>query len=227
MPPSRLPDHLLAPWASLPRRAVLAHRRLGPPALHATTRPAAWCLWLLALSVMRAQGRVLAHGSATLTLGGPCTPWPRRIATLGVGALAVAAAMTAMTLPGAAAIAAHTVLPMPFWLLYLLAFAPTAVLATEALRMIWHARRALPAARALRALRADGSTWWEAATLVVDEHEPLSAGRLVGAALAHADSHRIGIAAIPATPAVQRAYQRRGFRPWPGDPRILYRAAAG
>lgn len=226
MSPSSPPRELYAPWRTLSARAVLAHRRLGPPALYPVTRPAAsWYLWLLALSVMRAQGGVLAHDSATLTLGGLRTPWPRRAATLGVGTLAAAAALTAMALPSAAALSVNDVLPLPLWLLYLLAFAPAAALVTEALRMIWHARSAFPAARVLRALRADGSTWWEAATLVVDEREPLSAGRLVGAALAHADHHRIGIVVVSANPMVQRAYQRRGFRPWPGDPRILYRAA--
>ncbi|MFZ3491888.1 hypothetical protein ACODT5_01360 [Streptomyces sp. 5.8] len=224
MPTTRLPTELRAPWQTLPRRAALAHRLLGPPALHWFTRPAAWGLWLLALSVIRADGRVLAHRTATLTVSGPRTAWPRRLAVVGVGALSVVLASVVMVLPAAVAVLVFG--PMPAWLLYPVLLAPVAVLVAEMLRMLWSARSAMPTAKALRALRADGSRWWEAATFVVDEEDPMSAGRLVLAALAYVDAHQIGLVAVPMNQRVRRAYERRGFVPWPGAPRILYRTPA-
>lgn len=179
---------------------------------------------MASLAVMRAGGRLLAHGTATLTVTGPRPTWAHRAATGAVCVVVGTLTALVMVLPGVAAACAP--LPIPAWAVGLVALAPAVALVAETVNILWHGRRAVTAAVALRALRADGTIWWEAATLVAHEEEPLSAGRLVSQALALADARRVGLVAVPATAQIRRAYQRRGFVPWPPDSRILHRPPA-
>jgi hypothetical protein len=73
----------------------------------------------------------------------------------------------------------------------------------------------------VRHLRSQGGIWWEAGTLVAHEEDPVSAGRLVRAALVLADHHHAGLVVVPNGPAMHRAYARPGFSPGPLHPGAL------
>lgn len=55
------------------------------------------------------------------------------------------------------------------------------------------------------------------------EEDPVSAGRLVRAALLLADHHHAGLVVVPNAPAMHRAYARRGFSPGPLHAGVLIR----
>lgn len=218
-----LPSHLRPRWRHLPRLAALSQRRLGPAPLHPLTRPAAYWLWLLALAVMHAGGRVLAHGNATVSVTGPRMSWPRRAAYAAVLTLGIAAHVAWIWLPLEVAAWAED---QAAWQLtaLMLAFPLTLSLPLEIVNMLRRARTLTPVTTTIRHLRArTGGTWWEAGNLVAHENDPVSAGRLVHQALRLADAHQAGLVAVASTPHAHRAYLRRGFTPGPLNPRILIR----
>ncbi|MGX1886794.1 hypothetical protein [Streptomyces sp. NPDC055287] len=218
-----IPDHLRPRWGQLPRLAALAQRRMGPTPIHPCTRPAARGLWLLALAAMHAGGRVLAHGTATVSVTGPRMPWPRRAAYAGVLLLGMTVLVTWIWLPlqAAAWAVAHGT-----WLLvaYGIAFAAMSPMLAETANMLLQARAIVPMTTTVHHLRSTtGGTWWEAGTLVAEEDDPISAGRLVHSALLLADTHQAGLVVLPNSRLTHRAYTRRGFTPGPLNPRILIR----
>ncbi|MET8680959.1 UTRA domain-containing protein [Streptomyces sp. NPDC004647] len=219
----QVPPALRARWQDLPRLASLALRRLGPPPLNLCTWPTAWVLWLFALSFQQAGGGLLAYGSAMATVTGPRTSWARRVGQAAVFLLGVTLmggwlslvlvlpALTAPVLGGA----------VPF--AYLIVGIAVAPLFIETVNMVLHARCLTSARTTARHLRRQGGLWWEAGTLLSPESDAVSAGRLVRACLSHADTARVGLVAVPATPALCRAYRRMGFESGPLDPRVLIR----
>ncbi|MGP4004648.1 hypothetical protein [Streptomyces sp. 8N706] len=222
-PTTRIPSALRARWSDLPRLSGLAARRLGPPPLHPCTRPTAWGMWLFALTLHQAGGGLLAYGSATATVTGPRITWPRRTAQAALfltgctllgcwlNLLWTLPALTAAHLPGASPLA------------YLTAAIATAPLPLETANLMLHARHRRAVRDTVRHLRHHHGRWWEAANLAADESDPVSAGRLIHACLAHADTARVGLVAAPATAGLHRTYRRLGFQPGPLDPRVLIR----
>lgn len=222
-PQLNLPGHLRPRWQDLPRLASLVQRRLGPAPLHPLTRPAACWLWLLTLAVMHAGGRLLAHGSATVSVTGPRQSWPRRAAHAAVLTAGLAAHIAWIWLPLEAAAWS---LESRTWPLAttVLAFGLTLSLLVETGNLLQHTRTLTSPAATIRHLRTHtADTWWEAGNLVAHEDDPLSAGRLVHQALRLADTHQAGLVAAATSPAVHRAYLRLGFTPGPLNPRILIR----
>ncbi|MFE7779439.1 hypothetical protein ACFU5O_37405 [Streptomyces sp. NPDC057445] len=218
-----IPAHLRPPWRHLPGLAALGQRRLGPPALHPLTRPAALGLWLFALAVMHAGARLLGHKSAMLSVTGPRTCRPRRAACAAVFLLGTAAAVAWLWLPLQAADYAVAHHHLPPLVAYGAALTAVLALICEVGNMLLHGRAVFPASITVRRLRATGGTWWEAGTFAAQDNDPVSAGRLLHTALALADTHHIGLVAVPNSPATQRAYIRRGFRPGPVHPGVLVR----
>ncbi|MCX4826946.1 hypothetical protein OG883_45755 [Streptomyces sp. NBC_01142] len=218
-----IPAPLRPRWRQLPRLAALAQRRLGPPPIHPCTRPAACWLWLLALAVMHAGGRVLAHGTATVSVTGPRMPWPRRAAYAGVLLLGIAVLVAWLWLPLQAAAWAVALGAWPL-AAYGIAIAVMFSVPAETGNMLLRARTIVPVTTTVHYLRnSTGGTWWEAGSLVAREDDPVSAGRLVHHALHLADTHEAGLVVVPNSPAAHRAYLRRGFTPGPLNPRILIR----
>ncbi|MEU6071907.1 hypothetical protein ABZ864_47690 [Streptomyces sp. NPDC047082] len=214
-----VPGHLRPRWRDLPGLAALAQRRLGPPALTPLTRPAACWLWLAALTVIHAGGRVLAHAGATVSVTGPRMTWPRRAAY--TAALATAGTVSALWIWLPFEAAAHIRWPLAAGLI---ACAPAIALLCETGNMLLRGRAAVPATTTVHYLRRHhGGTWWEAGSLVAPEDNPLAAGRLVHQALHLADAHAAGLVVVPNSPATHRAYLRRGFTHGPLSPRVLIR----
>ncbi|QDN54044.1 hypothetical protein [Streptomyces sp. S1D4-20] len=224
------PADLQARWRDLPRHAALLQRRLGPPARTHASRAAGTALWLLQLTYAHAQGRLLAHGGAVLTVRGPAIALTRALAAAAVLLLAEVLLITALLLPtvlGAAATAAGAPAPWTRWgataVTILFAALLLAGLARQ-LAAVWPAR-AVDACR--RARLRTGGTWWTVGNLACREDDRVSAAYLVHAALAYADDHDVGAVITARTPALHRTYRRYGFTPDPDHPPAMVRPALG
>lgn len=170
---------------------------------------------------MHAGGRVLAHGPATVSVTGPRLTWPRRAAYGTVLLLGATGSGLWLWLPLHAATHA-TAAGVPPLMAYGPALAVTFPLLGETGSMLaWTRATASPVT--VRHLRSQGGIWWEAGTFVTHEEDPISAGRLVRAALVLADHHHAGLVVVPIGPAMHRAYTRRGFSPGPLHPGVLIR----
>ncbi|MFJ2627719.1 hypothetical protein ACIO6T_31035 [Streptomyces sp. NPDC087532] len=222
----RVPAELRARCRDLPRHAALLQRRLGPPARTRASRAAGTTLWLLQLTYAHAQGRLLAHGGAVLTVRGPAIVLTRALvatAALLLAELVLTAGLLLPTVLGAAAEAAGT--PTPWT-----QRSATAVTTLIAALLLLGLIRQLSAAWTVRAVEScrrvrirTGGTWWTVGNLACREDDPLSAAYLVHTALAYADDHGIGAIATARTSALQRTYLRYGFTPDPGHPAVLVR----
>ncbi|MGW2658517.1 hypothetical protein ACWC1D_33320 [Streptomyces sp. NPDC001478] len=222
----RAPASLRARWRDLPRHAALLQRRLGPPTRSRTSRVAGTVLWLLQLTHAHAQGRLLAHGGAVLTIRGPAITLARTLtaaAALLLTELTLTAALLLPTALGAAAAAAGVPTHWTRWS----ATAATALI--TALLLVGLARQFAAAwpARAVescrRARRRTGGTWWTVGNLACREDDPVSAAYLVHTALAYADDHDVGAITTARTAALHRTYLRYGFTPDPNYPAVLVR----
>lgn len=164
-----LPGHLRPRWRDLPRLAALLQRRLGPTPLHPLTRPAACWLRLLTLATQRAAGRLLALGTATVSVTGPRIPWTRRAAYTAVLTAGLTAHLAWIWLPlqiAAWALKSHT------WPLTIavLGSGITLSLLVEAGNLLQHTRALTSVAATLRHLRAHtGGTWWRTARAQEEE----------------------------------------------------------
>ncbi|KOU33640.1 hypothetical protein [Streptomyces sp. WM6378] len=249
-----VPADLRARWRDLPRHARLLQRRFGNPT--GTARPAngedrprpaaeaarlrwfARCLvapfgvamWLALLLLWQTSGRLLAHGSAVMTVQGAQVSGRRRLAFgTAFAVISLALGLFAFKLdevlqPLAAAAGA------PGWLAdrcgeTLLQLALVVYLARSLYRMRQE-KGALAVNRARAALRRSGGTWWEAGQFAAAEDDPISAGRLVHRALRYADAQGIGLVAAARTTQLADAYERLGFRPDPAHPPALVRRPA-
>ncbi|MFE9573833.1 hypothetical protein ACFYMW_35790 [Streptomyces sp. NPDC006692] len=222
----RAPAELRARWRDLPRHAALLQRRLGPPARTRASHAAGTTLWLLQLTYAHAQGRLLAHGGAVLTVRGSAIAPARALAATGALLLAELALTAGLLLPtalGAAAEAAGAPAPWTRWSATGATTLITALLLLGLIRQLASARTARAVESCRRARRRTGGTWWTVGNLACREDDPLSASYLVHAALAYADGHDVGAIATAQTPALHRTYLRYGFAPDPGHPAVLVR----
>lgn len=225
-PTPRAPAYLRARWRDLPRHAALLQRRLGPPARTHASRTAGTALWLLQLTHAHAQGRLLAHGGAVLTVRGPAIGPTRALTTAATLLLAELALTTALLLPtvlGAAAAAAGAPAPWTRWTATAATTLITALLLAALARQLAAAWPARAVESCRRARRRTGGTWWTVGNLACREDDPVSAAYLVHAALAYADDHNVGAVTTARTPALHRTYLRYGFTPDPHRPAVLAR----
>ncbi|MGX5186295.1 hypothetical protein ACWKT5_26825 [Streptomyces avermitilis] len=222
----RAPACLRARWRDLPRHAALLQRRLGPPARTRTSRAAGTALWLLQLTYAHAQGRLLAHGGAVLTVRGPAIAPTRALAAAAVLLAAELALTTALMLPTALGVAAAAAGAPAHWMRWS-ATAATTLITTLLLAALVRQLTAAWPARAVgscrRARIRTGGTWWTVSNLACREDDSVSAAYLVHAALAYADDHGLGAIATARTTALHRTYVRYGFAPDPGHPGVLVR----
>ncbi|MET9777944.1 hypothetical protein ABZ023_27460 [Streptomyces sp. NPDC006367] len=225
---ARAPASLRARWRDLPRHAALLQRRLGPPARTRISRAAGTTLWLLQLTYAHAQGRLLAHGGALLTVRGPVIALPRALAAACALFLAELVLTTALLLPtalGAAATAAGVPAPWTRWSTTAIATLITTLLLARLARQLAAAWPARAVESCRRARLRTGGTWWTVGNLACREDDPASAAHLVRTALAYADAHNVGAVAAARTPALQSTYRRYGFIPDPDHPPALVRPA--
>ncbi|MFD9484102.1 hypothetical protein ACFWBX_08870 [Streptomyces sp. NPDC059991] len=223
-PSLRPPASLRARWRDVPGYARLLQRRLSPPAATRISAVTGVLMWLLVLAFWQADGRLLGRGSAVLAVQGPRIRLRRRLAALGMLlAAALMLALLALGLGTAAALLA-AVCGLPAALAgNSVAIAFGVLLVAEMARTLRGISSSVAVTRARRAHRRTGGTWWEVGQLAAAEDDPVSAGRLVHAALRQADTHGIGLVAAARTPALERAYRRLGFCPDPAHPPALIR----
>ncbi|MFJ9379276.1 hypothetical protein [Streptomyces sp. NPDC101455] len=173
-------------------------------------------LLLLPLACMHAQGTLLSRGNALLSVHGTRPQWRRRLATVctyliistGLSVVLLVQESVAERLGTACGLARPQVQACGQTTAVLCA----ALLLLGVIRMARQSSgSAVAVASARRARAREGGTWWSVGDFAAAGDDPMSVGRLVREALGYADDHGIGLVAAARTPALRRAYLRRGF----------------
>jgi hypothetical protein len=185
-------------------------------------------LLLLPLASMHAQGTLLSRGNALLSVHGTRPPWRRRLALVwtyviistGLSVLLLVQESVAERLGAACGLAR----PQMEACGQTTAVLFTALLILGVIRMARQgSRSAVAVVSARRAHAREGGTWWSVGDFAAAGDDPMSVGRLVREALDYADAQGIGLVAAARTPALSRAYVRRGFTEDPEHLLVLIR----
>jgi len=234
---SLVPRPLLPRWRDLPRLAWVAADRFAGTAARVPVfgRLCVWAAWLSTLAVLvaaRAERTCAGRGGVAVMMVRQRWPHRRRwvrhtafIATLPVGAFALAAPSTLLLVASAVADSAgahraasvlRLAAPAAFAILVVAAIAGTA----SGLGAVAPRERRLARDWAQRA----GVTLVEASLLAAAETDQRAATVLVRQMLRHADVHRLAVLARPLDATVADRYAVLGFRPVAGGQgRVLLR----